>query len=111
MSRRRDAVPRPLKRTEHEIVFITTEAQKGWTDCLAAAHNAMVEAWEILTREPEVRSPRLYSLKGELRYGVYQAEPSSGISTSSPMVAGCGISSSLRTREVEPQGVSCSSVA
>ncbi|WP_431954250.1 hypothetical protein [Nocardia lijiangensis] len=71
MSRGRD-VPRPVKRTEYEIVFITSEAQKGWTDCLAAARNAMVDAWDLLTREPEVRSARLYPLKGELGYGSYQ---------------------------------------
>ncbi|MEU2258612.1 hypothetical protein [Nocardia xishanensis] len=73
MSRQRD-VPRPTKRTEYEIVFITSEAQKGWTDCLAAARNAMVDAWDLLTREPEVRSARLYPLKGELRYGSYRGQ-------------------------------------
>ncbi|WP_433196505.1 hypothetical protein ACQP1G_44450 [Nocardia sp. CA-107356] len=72
MSKRRDAVPRPLKRSEYEIVFITTEAQKGWTDCLAAARNAMVEAWDMLTRERDLQSARLYPLKGQLRYGTYQ---------------------------------------
>ncbi|MFI8978263.1 hypothetical protein ACIGO9_35655 [Nocardia asteroides] len=69
---RRSEVPRPLKRAEFEIVFITSQAQKGWTDCLAAARNAMVDAWDQLTREPETVSARLYPLKADLRYGSYQ---------------------------------------
>jgi hypothetical protein len=71
VSKRQD-VPRPLKRAEYEIVFITSEAQKGWIDCLAAARNATVDAWDTLTREPDAQTPRLYPLKGELRYGTYQ---------------------------------------
>lgn len=71
---KRGGVPRPLKRAEFELVFITSEAQKGWTDCLAAARNAMVEAWEHLTRTPEMRSARLYPLKGDLRYGSYRGQ-------------------------------------
>ncbi|WP_225726010.1 MULTISPECIES: hypothetical protein [unclassified Nocardia] len=73
MTKRRE-VARPLKRTEYEIVFITNEAQKGWTDCLAAARNTMVEAWEALTRAPVTTSARLYPLRGELRYGTYQGQ-------------------------------------
>ncbi|WP_345493757.1 hypothetical protein [Nocardia callitridis] len=61
-----------MKRSEYTIVFITSEAQKGWIDCLAAARNAMVEAWDTLTREPVQQSARIYPLKGGLRYGSYQ---------------------------------------
>ncbi|MFD3594014.1 hypothetical protein ACFWU5_14905 [Nocardia sp. NPDC058640] len=70
MSKKSD-VPRPLKRTEYEIVFISSEAQKGWIDCLAVARNATVDAWERLTTNPQEISARLYPLKGELRYGSY----------------------------------------
>ncbi|MFE1594541.1 hypothetical protein [Nocardia sp. NPDC058705] len=46
-------VPRPLERTEYEIVFISSEAQKGWIDCLAVARNATVDAWEQFTANPQ----------------------------------------------------------
>ncbi|WP_175585985.1 hypothetical protein [Nocardia cyriacigeorgica] len=74
MSKER-GVPRPLKRAEYEIIFITSEAQKGWIDCLAAARNAMVDAWYVLTREPQRISARLYTLKGGFRYGTHQGRP------------------------------------
>ncbi|WP_194816381.1 hypothetical protein [Nocardia sp. XZ_19_385] len=68
MSKNR-AVPRPLKRSEFEITFGTRTAEKGWVDCLAAARNAIIDAWDQLAREPEAESGRLYPLKGSLRYG------------------------------------------
>lgn len=49
MSKNRD-VPRPLKRSEYAITFIAREAQKGWTDCLAMARNATVDAWDTRVR-------------------------------------------------------------
>ncbi|RJO76765.1 hypothetical protein D5S18_10940 [Nocardia panacis] len=73
MTKQRD-VPRPLKRAEYALVFISSEAQKGWIDCVAAARNAMVDAWETLTRAPEQRTPRMYPLEGKLRYGTYAGQ-------------------------------------
>lgn len=68
MSKRESPVPRPLKRTEWEIVFATREAQKGWIDLLATARNATTDAWNTLTCEPLTETPRLYQLKGEYAY-------------------------------------------
>jgi hypothetical protein len=64
-------VPRPLKKAEFTLAFITTQAEKGWVDCLAAAHNAAVDAWECLTKTPDLESERLYRLKAELATGTY----------------------------------------
>ncbi|MEV0760251.1 hypothetical protein [Nocardia sp. NPDC050435] len=64
-------MPRPLKRSEYSLEFITSQARKGWVDCVAVARNAMADAWDTLTREPERQSPRLYPLRAELRYGTY----------------------------------------
>jgi hypothetical protein len=65
-------VPRPLKRAEYLLVFITSQAEKGWVDCLATARNAAVDAWECLTKTPDLESQRLYRLKGDFATGVYR---------------------------------------
>lgn len=69
--KRGDAVPRPLRKTEYTLVFITSEASKGWTDCLATARNAAVDAWECLTKTPDHESERLYVLQADYATGVY----------------------------------------
>lgn len=66
MSRSDKAVPRPLKKAEYTIVFATREAQAGWRDVLATQRNAVVDAWDFLTRHPLASSPSNYQLKGEL---------------------------------------------
>ncbi|MHA4852799.1 hypothetical protein L1080_025140 [Rhodococcus sp. MSC1_016] len=71
MSRKGEAVPRPIKRAEWQLVFATRDAEKGWTGLLATARNATVDAWDTLTREPTVQTPRLYQLKGDYAYGRY----------------------------------------
>jgi hypothetical protein len=53
-------------------VFITSQAEKGWVDCLATARNAAVDAWECLTKTPDLESERLYRLKGDYATSVYQ---------------------------------------
>lgn len=72
MSKRDSPVPRPIKRAEWEIVFATRDSAKGWSDLLAVARNATVDAWDTLTREPTIESPRLYQLKGDYAYLTYQ---------------------------------------
>jgi hypothetical protein len=64
-------VARPPKRTDFEIVFITRQAEKGWTDCLAVDRNATVDAWDRLTAAPTVEDERLYRLRAELATGTY----------------------------------------
>ena len=71
MSKKGESVPRPTKRTEWQLVFATRDAEKGWTDLLATARNATVDAWDTLTRRPTVPTPRLYQLKGDYAYGTY----------------------------------------
>jgi hypothetical protein len=67
-----DPVPRPLRRTEYAIFFISRSAEKGWPDSLAIARNAVVDAWERLTTEPAEETERQYRLKGDLATGTYQ---------------------------------------
>jgi hypothetical protein len=64
-------VSRPHKRSEFELVFITRQAEKGWTDCLAVARNAAVDAWDRLTTAPTVEDECLYRLRAELATGTY----------------------------------------
>lgn len=59
-------MPRPVKRTEYEIRFATTEAYKGWRDLVATVRNQMVETWDFLTRTPLSMTPTNYPLKGQL---------------------------------------------
>jgi hypothetical protein len=65
------SVARPVKRNEFQIVFITREAEKGWTDCLAAARNAVTDAWDRLTAAPTSEDERCYRLRADLATGVY----------------------------------------
>lgn len=57
------AVPRPARKTEFTILFATREAKVGWRDLLAVRRNALVDAWEFLTRNPLERT----ALNGPLR--------------------------------------------
>lgn len=63
---KRSGVPRPTKKTEYQIVFGTRNAEKGWQDLLATQRNAVVDAWDFLTRTPAHRLPRNHQLKGHL---------------------------------------------
>lgn len=59
-------VSRPIKKAEYTIVFGTRQAEKGWTDLKAAQLNAVVDAWDFLTRTPRERLPKNLPLKGDL---------------------------------------------
>lgn len=61
-----DLVPRPPKRTEYEIRFATTNAQRGWRDLVATARNAMADTWDFLTTTPLTTTPINYRLRGAL---------------------------------------------
>ncbi|GAA3060310.1 MULTISPECIES: hypothetical protein [Actinomycetes] len=65
-AKRRQPVPRPLKKAEYEIRFATVGAQKGWQDLLGTIRNQMVEAWDFLTRTPGDPTRVNYRLKGDL---------------------------------------------
>lgn len=66
MSKKASTVPRPHKKAEYEIQFATRQASKGWQDLLATMHNAVVDAWDFLTKNPDLQSQRDHRLKGEL---------------------------------------------
>ncbi len=63
---RQHGVERPTKGAEYTILFGTRQAEKGWIDLLATQRNAVVDAWDFLTKSPEERLPRNHPLKGEL---------------------------------------------
>lgn len=66
MGKRQGGVPRPAKQTEYQIQFATRQAEKGWTDLLTTTRNAVVDAWDFLTRTPKASSEQNHHLKGEL---------------------------------------------
>lgn len=57
------AVPRPLKKAEFRVEFATSQAADGWRDLLGTTRNAVVDAWDFLTRTPQESSisPRGHS--------------------------------------------------
>lgn len=59
-------VERPTKKSEYEIRFASVQARKGWTDLVATTKNPLVDAWDFLTRTPELETPTNSRLKGEL---------------------------------------------
>ena len=69
--KRGEAVPRPTKKTEYQLVFCSREAVKGWQDCLAAVRNAVVEAYDRLTQAPEGETQRQYPLRADFATGSY----------------------------------------
>jgi len=70
--KRGDPVPRPSRRTEHELLFITQEAVKGWRDCVAGTRNAMADAYDRLSTQPLTETPRQYRLRADYATGTYQ---------------------------------------
>jgi len=61
-----DTVPRPSKTTEYEIKFDSNSAAKGWRDLYATHRNALVDAWDYLTKSPLQLSEFAYPLKSQL---------------------------------------------
>lgn len=66
MAKGKGAVSRPIKKSEYAVLFGTREAEKGWQDLLATQRNAVVDAWDFLTRTPLERSPTNYPLRDDL---------------------------------------------
>lgn len=67
-------VERPLRKSEFEIVFASSHAQKGWRDLKAMVPGPLVDTWEWLTKNPLEVSPTNYPLKGELSTLAYQGK-------------------------------------
>lgn len=66
MAGKGELVPRPPKKIEYEIRFVTANAKKGWQDLAATIRNPLADAWDFLTRTPHANVPTNYPLKGEL---------------------------------------------
>lgn len=45
-------------------MFQGKSVEREWTECLAVARNAMVDAWDALTATPDAESTRQYQLRG-----------------------------------------------
>lgn len=72
-AKRRQAVPRPLKRANFEIIFITSQAEKGWRDGLATFCNAIADAWDHLCKTPAAEDgKRVYQLRADLATGTFE---------------------------------------
>lgn len=69
---KKSPVSRPVKKSEYEILFASSQAAKGWRDLVATRRNAMADAWDFLTRTPTVVTPTNYRLRGELATVTYQ---------------------------------------
>lgn len=67
-------VERPLRKSEYEIVYASSHAQKGWRDLKATIPGPLVETWEWLTKTPLETSPSNYCLRGELGKLTYQGK-------------------------------------
>lgn len=61
-----ERVHRPVKKSEYEIRFATTQAQKGWMNLTATVCGPLADTWDFLTRNPYEVTPTNYRLKGEL---------------------------------------------
>lgn len=59
-------VERPTKKSEYEIRFASTSAQRGWSDLRATIRGPLADAWDFLTRTPFATTPTNYPLKGAL---------------------------------------------
>ena len=69
MTKRSETVPRPLKKAEYQIQFATRQAEKGWADLLATTRNAVVDAWDFLTRTPMAPSETNHPMRAQLATG------------------------------------------
>ena len=59
-------VERPTKRAEYTLVFATREARVGWDALCATQRNIMADAWDLLTKQPQQKTPTTHPLRGEL---------------------------------------------
>lgn len=61
-----------MKKCDYSILFITSQASKGWNDAISQFRNAVADAWDALTASPElVDGRRIYALQGDLGTGTH----------------------------------------
>ncbi len=68
MTNRREQVARLQKKNEFEIRFSTRNAEKGWTNLLVTTRNAIVDAWDFLTKTPHAASEGNHPMRDELEF-------------------------------------------
>ena len=68
MTPKKETVTRPLRRSEFEIIFGTSNARKGWIDVLAVQRNTVVQAWERLTLDPLANDSTCHGMKADLEF-------------------------------------------
>ncbi len=61
-----DKVERPTKKSEYELRFASVQARRGWVDLQAVIRSPLTDAWDFLTKTPQVQTSTNYPLKGEL---------------------------------------------
>lgn len=67
MAKKSATIARPVRTTEFAIIPSTTAAHRGWIDLAGTKRNALVDAWDALTRDPLDRSPSMHPLRGSLQ--------------------------------------------
>lgn len=68
-------VERPLRRSDYEIILLTTQARSGWQDLRASIPGPLVDAWEFLTATPTAADGRrCYPLRDDLGTVTYQGK-------------------------------------
>lgn len=63
---KKDAVPRPLRKSEYQLQFATRNAEIGWRDLVATNRNSAADAWDFLTISPTNSGVNCYRLKDSL---------------------------------------------
>lgn len=64
---KKQAVPRPQRKSDYTIAFGTRQAAKGWSDLLATQRNAMVKVWDRFAEAPLTDDGKtMYQLSGRL---------------------------------------------
>lgn len=74
MTPKREVVPRPRRSTEYALIFATRQAEKCWLDLVATQRNAVVAAWDFLTRTPLDRLPGNHRLRGSLSVVTHEGQ-------------------------------------
>ncbi len=71
MSRRRQRLSRPTRKDEWAIEAANERVAKDWDALAAVAANSLADAWDVLSKNPQVHSDRMHRLKGRLATGEF----------------------------------------
>lgn len=72
MSRRGERLPRPTRKDERAVEAANERVAKEWDKLKAVAPNALADAWDLLTANPQAHSERMHRLKGNLANGQFE---------------------------------------